>query len=277
MGDGTRIRRRHDTQKATARPKYPAMHHNRIELELLFMKGITNCIRRHWLGLALWVIVAIGAFLVVKSSGDPLAPKLEGTELGLLLSQFSTGNEIVFNMTVGILVTLIIFALVVWVPEQSKRRRIRRNMARQYDSFKEECIKIYFWALQESYDTELMNRMKARDQFRAYFKEEITRGQDRWDGVQNGLTELLIRNLIAELEILRSEVIYTLGAIDIEDEQAYAFLKHLNQVLFRIRSWSEHDEELKLLSRFLWSVHTGWSVIDGYTDKDVIADMIRAI
>jgi len=194
-----------------------------------------------------------------------------------LFSPFSNGNEIVFNLSVGVIAGLFVYVLVVWLPEHFKRSRVRRSLALQYDSFKEECISIFFSALQESYDLDLAQQLKDRVFFKQHFKEWVSPDQERWHAVLNGLDESLVKKLVVELEILMAEVHYALTVIDIDNQDALAFLKRLSQILYRYRNWSAEYNDVKQLSGFMWSVHTGWSVIDGYTNKDIIAEMIEAI
>jgi hypothetical protein len=59
--------------------------------------------------------------------------------------------------------------------------------------------------------------------------------------------------------------------------RTFTFLKRVSQVLYRYRNVSDTYDDMRQLYSFMWVVHTGWSVIDGYTDKDVIADIIEAI
>lgn len=172
---------------------------------------------------------------------------------------------------------MFVYVLVVWLPEHFKRSRVRRSLALQYDSFKEECISIFFSALQESYDLDLAQQLKDRVFFKQHFKEWVSPDQERWHAVLNGLDESLVKKLVVELEILMAEVHYALTVIDIDNQDAFAFLKRLSQILYRYRNWSAEYNDVKQLSGFMWSVHTGWSVIDGYTNKDIIAEMIEAI
>lgn len=74
-----------------------------------------------------------------------------------------------------------------------------------------------------------------------------------------------------------TEVHYALTVIDVDNQDAFVFLKRLSQILYRYRNWSAGYNDVKQLSGFMWSVHTGWSVIDGYTNKDIIAEMIAVI
>lgn len=234
-------------------------------------------LRRLWLGTSLWVLFIVSAFGMVKSSSDPLLPSLRGTPAGAVLTQFPTGNQIIFDLTVGILVGLFIYVLVVWIPERAKRRRIRHNLSQSYSSFKEECILIFFSALQESCDLDLVDRLKDRMRFREYFKEMVSSDQERWHAVLNGLDAALVRRLVVELEIFMTEVHYALTVLDIENQEAFTFLKRLSQILYRFRTWTDQYDDVKRLSGFMWSVHTGWSSADGYTNRDVIAEMIAEI
>ena len=35
--------------------------------------------------------------------------------------------------------------------------------------------------------------------------------------------------------------------------------------------------QLKPLSQFMWSMFAGWSIVSGYTGRDVVHDMISAV
>lgn len=245
---------------------------------MFHMQRLRERLRQKGLAVALWALFVVSAFLMLKSSNDQPLSSLRGTVADLLISPFSTGNQIIFDLSVGIIVSLLIYVLVVWVPERSKHNRIRRNLEHHYELFKEGCITVFLSALQQPYDPELISRLKDRVQFREYFKEKVSPDQNRWHAVLNGLNQYMVKNLIVELEILMAEVHFTLNAIDVDNQEAFAFLKRLAQVLYRVRNWSlQDDDELKQLSQFMWSVHSGWSVIEGYLEKDVIAEMIEAI
>jgi hypothetical protein len=234
----------------------------------------TKMFRHRALSFGLWMLFLVSVVLMLKSSSDPLPLFMDAVRL---FSPFLYGKEIIFNLSVGIIVSLFIYVLVVWIPEQSKRKRVRRNLALQYGSFKEECLSIFFSALQESYDPELLHRLKDQTFFREYFKEKVSPDQERWHAVLNGLDDNLVKRLVVELEILIAEVHYALTVIDVDDPDVFSFLKRLTRILYRYRNWSSEYDDVKQLSGFMWSVHTGWSVIDGYTNKDIIAEMIEAI
>jgi hypothetical protein len=113
--------------------------------------------------------------------------------------------------------------------------------------------------------------------FREFFKEPFKTGQDKWDGVANNLDDYKIKTLVVEFEILMNEIQYTLGAVDIIDEKTFAFFKRISQVMYRSKNWTAGYDDVKTILGLMWSLHTGWSWVDGYTGKDVVADMIADI
>ncbi len=232
---------------------------------------------RNWLTLLLWGLFLGSSFLMVKSSSDPLIAPLRQTVWEKVFSQFPTGNQIIFDTSVGINVGLFIYVLVVWLPERGKRDRIRRSLRQQYESFKEECIWIYLSALKGEHG-EPPDDLKDPIRFREWFHEpSSTPGQERWHAVLNGLKEFHIKRLAIEFEILMTEVQFTLAAIDVDNHEAFAFLKRLLHDLHRMTYVNESYDEVKQLSRLLWSIHTGWSFTEGYREKDPIAQMIESI
>ena len=178
------------------------------------MKLLPEVMRHRTLAIVLWTALIVSAVLMVKSSSNELIPLLQGTATEPIFSQFKTGNQIIFDISVGIIVSLLIYVLVVWLPERFKQNRIRRNLQHQYSSFKEECIKVFLWALHQTYDPELINRLKNRNEFRRFFKEKVLLDRERWHAVLNGLDEYMVKNLIVDLEILKAEIQFTLSAIE---------------------------------------------------------------
>lgn len=94
----------------------------------------------------------------------------------------------------------------------------------------------------------------------------------------NGLDETkMISNIVHELGQFRREVEYVLSAVDVTDPQVFGFMKELTRILSGGERWSEDYDDVKALGAFMWSVHTGWDWVHGYTGKDSIADMIDRI
>ena len=177
----------------------------------------------------------------------------------------------------GLTVSLLTYFLVSWLPEKRRRKRIKHLLAKQYDSFKEECISIFFSALGKSYSLEEQERLKNQAEFIHYFQEDLGDGDNRWYRVLNGLNERLISQLLSAIDMLVVEISYALNMLDIDDDEVFRFLKRLSHVAHSYQNFDDNYDDVKRLSGFLWTVHTGWSVIDGYTDRDVIQEMIERI
>lgn len=241
------------------------------------MKRVLSYLRNKLLDIGLWALFAASAVLMLKSSSDPRPDAINGTWLDSLLRQFPTGNQVVFDVTVGVIVGLFVYVLVVRIPERAKRRRLKASLRRQYAMLKEDCILNFLWACGQPADSDLIERLKDRGYFKSFFKEAVSPDQDRWHAVLNGLDEYKVESLLLELEVFRREVEYTLNAVDVNNPEAFAFLKRLTQVLHRSKRWSDKNDQLKPLSQFMWSIHTGWSWVEGYTGRDAVAEMIEAI
>jgi hypothetical protein len=234
-------------------------------------------VRRNALDLALCALCAICIIVMLKASSDPSPKWAKGTWLQTALSPFSTGNQIAFDIAVGVIVSLFIYVLIVRIPEVKKRARLKANLRRQYSNLKEDCIMNFLFACEGSANMDLVEQLKDRDAFKNYFKEQVSPNQDRWHAVLNGMDDMKVNAIVQELSMFRRELEYTLTSIDIDDPQVFTFLRHLTHVLHRSQSWSNDYDELKSMSQFLWSMHTGWDWIHGYTGKDAIVEMIEAI
>lgn len=234
-------------------------------------------LRRNALDIALLMLLALSTFLMFKSSTDPRPQSIRGTWLNDLLQPFPTGNQITFDITVGVIVSLIVYALVVRLPEHQKRRRLRANLRRQYDALKEATILQFLWACNVPASSDLIERLKNRHDFKDFFKEKVSNSQDRWHAVLNGLDDVKMSDIVHELRQFRLEVEYVLMAIEVSDPQVFGFMKGLTRVLSGGERWSDDYDHVKSLGGFMWSMHTGWDWVHGYTGKDSIADMISRL
>ena len=81
--------------------------------------------------IALAILTLLSTVLMFIASSDPVPGAIQSTDLHSLLKQFATGNQIIFDLSVGILAGVFIYYLVVRVPERGRRLRVRRNLARR--------------------------------------------------------------------------------------------------------------------------------------------------
>jgi len=83
-------------------------------------------LRRNTLDLALWLLCAVSLFLMLKSSTDPRPDFIKNTTFDAVFKPFATGNQITFDVTVGIIVSLFVYVLVVRLPAWQKKKRLTR-------------------------------------------------------------------------------------------------------------------------------------------------------
>lgn len=236
-----------------------------------------STLNRHAFDALLILLSLVCTVLMLIASSDPVPHFIELTYAHDLLKQFPTGNQIVFDLSVGVLAGVFIYYLVVRLPDYQRRRRLRANLSASYSSFREDCVAIYLGCFLLSYPAGLPRKLSNQVAFRTYFKEPHAPGQNRWDAVANGLNDYRLRALLVELEILAHEIHFTLSATDVRDQDAFRFLKRLTHIIQRGKNWSTDYEDVKSMMRFLWSLHTGWRWQDGYPDSDPVADVIAAI
>lgn len=239
-------------------------------------KAWAKWIRKHALGASLWILFGISALLMFKASEEPLIGPLQETWVETALSLFPAGNQIIFNVAVGILVSQAMYVLVVWLPEHAKRKRVRNNLQHHYALFKEQCIYQLLFASEGGADPEVVEDLADIKKFRDYFKAIGPSGGEKWYSVMNGLEAQHVSAIVVELGILAEELKYTLAAIDVGDDEVYAFLKRLNRAIVVLRDGSE-DSDIEYLTNFLWELFAGWSMVTGYQDGDFVLDRFERI
>ena len=61
----------------------------------------------------------------------------------------------------------------------------------------------------------------------------------------------------------------------LSEPEVFGFLNRLSQLIVRMESTERNYDDIKSLCGFLWSIFTGWSWIEGYSESDLIKDMIE--
>lgn len=228
----------------------------------------------------LWVLSIGSVFLALKASKEPVPLMFKDKCTSYLFKPFSTGNSIIFSLSIGLLVSVVFYLLVVWYPEKRKKSTIKRNLEETYRFFKSDTIYILMSACANGgggYDSELLEELTEQSKFRDYFNEYITEHQNRWHAVFNGLDEYLMKDLLVELEILLHEVTFVLSNVNINDEDVFSFFKRLSQSVYKMKNMTLEYNDLKTLTSFLWQTFSGWSFIDGYRDEEIVKVMIDKI
>jgi hypothetical protein len=185
--------------------------------------------------------------------------------------------ETFYGLGVGSFISLIFYGLVVRLPEHQKRQRINKSFARYYQEFKEDCIVTMLTVADGTFEWGLHETLVDQEKFREYFHDKVSSSQDRWDAFHNKLDDYNLQELITNMEILRGEIAFVLMSIDTPDEKPFEFLKRLSSIIVQMKNTKLDYDSTKRLGNFLWDVFAGFSLVSGYRQHDIIAEMIKAI
>jgi hypothetical protein len=234
---------------------------------------------KHLLDGALWAIGIASVAALFLAHEDPFARDAFCSHIQICpkIANAKAWNTILYDLAVGALVSLLLYVLIVRIPDYQKRQRIKRSLTKQYENFREDCIAIILMVSDGTFEWGFHRELIDQAKFKEYFKQPVGNGQDRWDAFMNKLDKYHLEALILKMEILRDEVTFALNNVDISDEQPFVFLKRLSHALFSMRNTTLGYDETKSFAGVLWSVFAGWDAVSGYRERDIIEDMIAAI
>ncbi|EGR0072859.1 hypothetical protein ACWOKL_004315 [Vibrio vulnificus] len=76
----------------------------------------------------IWVLLAVSTFLLFKSSDESVISLIEDTALAPVFHQFTNGNSIIFNLSVGYIVSLMFYVIVVVIPEYREKQSLKNEL-----------------------------------------------------------------------------------------------------------------------------------------------------
>src|SRR5262249_10488680 len=236
-------------------------------------------IRRLWLTLTLWAIFGIALCGTFFAHEKPFA---RDWFCGLVSRCPDIPNsdalaKILYDLSIGALISLMFYLLLVKIPEWNRRKRLKKSLRKHYNAFKSDMISTIVGVADGSYDLDMVEQLCDQKAFREYFKEKVTQDQDRWDRFANNLEDVHIQELLTSMEIFRDEIKYILNATDIADDDSFEFFKRLSAAIYAQKDVTPDYDPVKRLSRFLWSLFAGWDWVSGYRERDIVAEMIKAI
>ncbi len=232
--------------------------------------------QRVTLSVTLGAIISI--FLAFKSSHEPTLNAISKNAFVTdTLSQFPTGNSIIFNLSIGYIVSVIFWLMVVVLPRQHKRKLLRKNLLRHYIDFRQDMAHTMLDAAgdDDSYDKsfELVDYIK----FREYFSGA---NRPRWSAALGEMQNdsRYITDLLVEMDILSNEFNYVLNNTEISDQELFEFCKRLLNYVYRLKNLSSYtDDHVKYLGKFIFETMGCWNTVEGERDSDIIEDMINRI
>ena len=220
------------------------------------------------------LVATLGTF---SGSTEPVISPLRGTAIEPILLALHNGNSIFFNLSVGYLVSLMFWFLVVQYPESKRRSLLRDNLARQYQSFKESTIQILLWCSIGTHDSELPKQLCDHVALKEFFSQNKSAN---WYAAMNGLQreQHHLSDLLFEMELLASEVAYVLNNVSIQEPRLHASLKLLHENIHRLKNSSEYSyDQVKYVGQFLWGILARWSFICGQQEDDYIEKLIATL
>ena len=234
---------------------------------------------KRWLDFVLGFIFIVCAALLFLAHEDPFARKAVYTYTGIrpIVPPAKALYKILYDLSVGAIITLAFYALVVRLPDYQRRQRLKDSLERQYKTFREDCIQIMLIVADGSYSAELPEMLIGQEAFRAYFRQKMPGGGDRWDEFYNKLDKRNLRDLLTRMETFRDEVTFVLNSTDVPKDEPLEFLKRLSAAIYSIQDVSIGYDKLNPLANLLWSLFAGWDQITGYRKEDIVQQMIEAI
>lgn len=204
------------------------------------------------------------------------------TAFAVTISIFTTpgGNYsyLINSFSIGIVVSTIFYLLVIYLPELRRRRVVTRAFAKQFDSFRKNCIDT-FLILSKSQEYKNRENLLLHEEFRRYFKNNNGHGEDRWFAVANSLQEnrYYLDEIIFELQRLNDEIKYIKNTIYLFDSEVFDFLNRLSQIIHRYERTEQEYDSIKSFMGFLWTIFTGWNWADGYKNAEYLEKMISRV
>lgn len=231
------------------------------------------------LAITLWILTILSIFLAFKTSNEPVLRIFKNTSIETLFRQFTIGNSLVFSVSMGFLVSMIFYLLVVWIPDRRRKDLIKCNFKEQYRSFKHDAISIFLMACQGHHDSELPRKLSEQSEFVKFFREPVDNDSRniKWYTVLNGLDEHHLKDLLVVMEIFMNEIAYVLNNVKINEAEVFAFFKRFSQAVYQLKNSTFEGDEIKSLDNFIWQIFGGFSFVDGQRDYDVVQAMINKI
>jgi hypothetical protein len=236
--------------------------------------------RLRWrlLDIVLTVVLVLGIAAILLGHEDPFVRKALCEYAACPKFAHSHGWEkVAYDLGIGSVVSLFFYILIVRIPEHQRRRRLKRSFLKHYEMFKKDCIAVMLGVANGSYKWGEQDALADQRRFYEYFKEPVGDGQDRWDRFMNRLDERSVEELVKSVKIFRDEILFMLNNVDIENEEAFEFLKRMSMIIVERRAEKMDYDGRDRFCRFLWEVFSGWSFVSGLRETDIVKDMVKAM
>jgi hypothetical protein len=220
--------------------------------------------------LAIVVIGAVVLLVAINSAYVVLASE----QVGRLPWAFL--RDLLNALLINVLAAYLVYVLVVYLPGARKRALVRTNLATHYRRFREDLVTHFLLLSEKGADYDRIRALREMHAFRDFFKEDNCA---RWYAVANALSDNphVMRDIATGLVLFRNELAYALSQIEIQDERVFGLLKRLSSAIYRTEQRNLEYEDIKAFMGFMWDILAGWSIVDGYRDKDIVQEAIEQL
>lgn len=157
---------------------------------------------------------------MIKSSNEPVISFFKNSYFRSITAQFSSGNSIVFNLSIGYIVSYIFWLMNVYLPKLERKREYRKSLESDYLRFKRTILSILLQSVLASNPDDDIAFNDPDCILEGPLPEEILiepsnfhdffykNGSENWYAVLNSLNvnDFIIKDLYVEFELLNNKV-----------------------------------------------------------------------
>lgn len=224
-------------------------------------------------------IFASLSLLGMAMSMPPTITRDAFCELGLCFrsEQSEAWNSLVFTVSSGCFISVVLFWLLVAYPEQKKRLRLKAHFERSFESFKLACIENFLCVADGGFSAEKPRKLLPVQEFKRYFKEEVVPGKTRWDEVANKMTDYYLQVTISRIELFRGEISFLLREIDLSETDEFVVFRNVSDALFMQRNADLDYESINSFLGIFWQLFAGWNFVEGYQEVGLVERVIDQV
>ncbi len=190
---------------------------------------------------------------------------------------FSGYNDTILNLSSGYAISVFFYGLVVYLPELSRRKRIRKHALLAYKGFRRKIITQILFASGKTVSMDDLEELSDPLKFDEYWRFDETGSGMRYYEFLNGLDDYYAARIAMELEVLRDEIQFVLNAVDIDDEKAFSYLRNLSAFAYDMSKTGADYDEQKRWGNFLWELLVPWDREKQKLLKDPIIEALEKI
>jgi len=194
-----------------------------------------------------------------------------------LFFNFPAYNDVILNLASGYTVSVFLYFLVVFIPDYRRCQCIRTNTLKVYQRFKEDVLTLILHAAEEPLSDTKKNDLFEPENFDDYFGHKVNESKTRWDEFLNGLDRYYVEQIAMELEILREEILFLIGNLNIDNEATFSLLKNLATTVYAMSKVGSDYDEQKAWGRFLWSIYSPCDPKTGKRLKDPVLEILEKL